>query len=85
LATVEFFGTLYKVNARWSCPLCKKRNMSKLGIPLRREEHLVCGKCKKIAIVTIQFDEIPRYWGGTKDEVQDGRGSEETRGSYREG
>ncbi len=66
---VELFGTIYKPNARWWCLACKRANVSPLALPLNAKEVVACKGCHRTSTFTIDLSEVPRVWGGTKEEV----------------
>lgn len=60
----ELFGTAFQPNARWECGRCGRKNVSRLGVPLREKEPIVCRGCRRVAVLTIDLHTTPKVWGG---------------------
>lgn len=65
----EIFGTMFKPNARWCCGACKRNNVSNLVPPLRAQEPVYCKKCRRLCVLTLDMEKLPRAWGGAAEPV----------------
>lgn len=61
---VQFFGTAFKPNARWECPLCGRSNVTPMLPPIRVVERMWCSKCHRPVSISVDMSKVPTVWGG---------------------
>jgi hypothetical protein len=65
----ELFGTIFRPNARWTCLVCKRANVTTLVVPIKTTEIVACKGCHRTAKFSVDLAAVPRVWGGTKEEA----------------